>query len=113
MDLYDQEIEKLIKLDFSLLYGCWAGSSRAKQSGNGYKLFASCGDTYGCGCPTQIKGCGYSAQTVQLAEAIKDLEGIPKDFNSLELDWKAGGPEERRLLLKDFAVAQRMSDAVS
>lgn len=111
MDIYDQEIEKLILMDFDQLRGCWVQASPARTTAGLYRLFSSCGNDAGCGCPTLIKGCGYKAETPELTDFIKMLEGVPKFFSNLEADWKESSPAGRRLLLQDFAIAQRMTDA--
>jgi hypothetical protein len=121
-DIYDREIDRLVKMEFDDVARIWSRSSRARQftdpeNSQAFNLFAVCGNPNDndCGCPTQIVGnhfMGVRAETPRLENVIRAINGIPENFSDLQAQWFHGDDAKRRKLLEPFAIAQRMTDKV-
>lgn len=118
-DIYDREIDRLVKMEFCRLRTVWSASSDARESPSRRKtvLFGTCGRDcdLSCGCPTQIVGrqwAGVRAATPALTSAIRAIRGVPSMIDELSSKWKSGTAVQRRKLLRPFAIAQRMTDKV-
>jgi len=116
MDIYDEEIAKLVKLNFVELDRIWFISGRFQKEGEGIKLFSSCGiekQNPKVGCPTQIRNMHWiEAATPELTELIRNMADVPKFLSEIREEWDKGTESERALLLQGFARAHRETDKV-
>jgi len=110
-DVYDREIERLVKMDWERLHVAWDGSLDGRRSKGLFRIFSACGDVSDCGCPSLIRR-GYVAETPELTRAIQRMEAIPEKFSNLQPAWNRCRAPGRRKLLEPFAVAQRLTDRV-
>lgn len=118
-DIYDREIDRLVKLEFDRVTPIWCQSSTARKHRNAgaVRLFSVCGDADDvlCGCPSQIVGGQFEhvkAQTAELTKAIMQIDGIPASFHDLRKQWERGTEAQRRKLFLPFKKAQVMTDKV-
>ncbi len=115
-DIYDREIDRLVKMKYVAVREIWGSSSSARSDRQAVLfrsvLFASCGEWMRCGCPTEIVGRCAEAETTQLREAIREIPGIPSGFEDIEMEWNRSTQSQRCKLLLPFAKAQRLTDKV-